>query len=120
MAKEEIEAPPEEAGRRIAGLTLVTAGGKTFLGKKAKTQPKGPAHQIVLDDTMMLIIQLSIDPSAGGVRAQMTPCPVPPLQKPCQIKLWADTELDLSGDGEMGQFYSQLTGNTGLIIPGFG
>jgi hypothetical protein len=96
----------------------VTAGGKTYLG--ILKDSRGPANHIVLDDAMLLLITMQPDPQAGGIRSQIMPSPIPPLQKPCKVELWADSKVDLSKDGEMGEFYARLTGNSGIIIPGFG
>lgn len=114
--------PPTTTGRHISRLTVVTAGGKTYIGRKAKEQPKQPlgGRCVILEDTLLLLISMTPDPSAGGIRSQIMPSPVAPMQKPCVIKLWADSEIDMSGDAEMGQFYSALTGNSGLVIPGLG
>lgn len=117
---ERVNIPPETDGELIAGLISVRTGGRTLLGvKNQAATKKGKGHNFfVLDRALELIVQHG--QTKEGVQTNIIPVPISPATGPCTVNVWADFFLDLSRDKDMGAFYRQYTGASGIILPKFG
>lgn len=119
---EPTKTPPPVAGEVMTGLTIVYCGARMFVGKLDEAEHKGElpevGYTIVLNDALEVLAP--VVPTPQGPARSIQLLPIFPTRGPVRTTIQVDHIYDVGHDSHMVQAYSAVTGNRGILIPGFG
>lgn len=112
--------PPKVKGLVVPSLTVVVAGGKTYLGIRTATHflsGASPDTTISLKEAFEILTVTNED-SEGNRTMVPAFAVIPPFSRPAPITIFSPTAAaDASEDTNLCAYYARLTGAKGLVLP---